>query len=432
MEEAALQREAEARYGPGARVEGLVRLQGGSSRELWGFDVLAPGGDHALVLREDPPGAREAPARRREFAALAAAHAAGVPVPAPGWLIAGDAGLVMARLAGEAIPRRLLREGRYATARARLVEDVARAAAAIHAIAPETVEGLDAPAAPAHAALDALAAELVRLGEPHPALEVGLRLLRRTAPAPRPARLVHGDLRLGNLMVDEGGLVGVLDWELCHAGDPVEDLGWMCVRSWRFGADEHPALGVGTRAELLAAYGEAGGPQVAPQELRWWEAFGNLRWGVICVIQADLHLSGAAPSLERAAIGRRTCEPEWDLLTMLAGEDAADAAPPAPVIQDRPDAPELLAAVAQFLMDDVLGVVPAEQRFGVRIAANSVAIAAREAALEQPARAAARERSAALVAEIRAGAHDERLEQLVRELRAEVRAKLAVARPGYA
>ena len=109
----------------------------------------------------------------------------------------------------------------------------------------------------------------------------------------------------------------MLDWELCHAGDPIEDLGWLCIRSWRFGNDDRPAAGVGTRERLRAAYAAAGGADVSAEELRFWEVFGNVRWGVICVLQAGVHLSGERPSLELAAIGRRTCEPEWDLLAML-------------------------------------------------------------------------------------------------------------------
>jgi aminoglycoside phosphotransferase (APT) family kinase protein len=208
---------------------------------------------------------------------------------------------------GEAIARRLLRDERYGTARERLVDEVARAAAAVHALpAPG---GL--PAGGARGAVEGLEAELDRLGEPHPALELGLRWLRAHLPGERDPVLVHGDLRLGNLMVDEGGLVALLDWELCHAGDGAEDLGWMCLRSWRFGADDRPALGMGERERLLAAYAAAGGREVSLEELRFWEVLGNVRWGMICVMQAQ------RPTLEHYAIGRRACEPEWDLLGLI-------------------------------------------------------------------------------------------------------------------
>jgi aminoglycoside phosphotransferase (APT) family kinase protein len=309
--EEALGAEARAHFGAGARVEALVPLAGGASRELYGFDVLAGAERHALVLRRDPPGLEEPEGRARELAALRAAHAAGVPVATPHWLTGDGTGIVMQRLEGEAIPRRLLRDERYATARERLVDEVARAAAAVHAVAPPAELGAPADP-PAAAAIAALEDQLDATGEPHPALALGLRWLRAHLPAARPPVLVHGDLRLGNLMVDEGGLVALLDWELCHAGDGAEDLAWACLRAWRFGHDERPALGLGAREALLDAYAAAGGRRVTLDELRFWEVLGNVRWGVICVVQ------GRRPTLEHQAIGRRACEPEWDLLGLVA------------------------------------------------------------------------------------------------------------------
>ncbi|MBO0813392.1 MAG: hypothetical protein J2P23_15305, partial [Microlunatus sp.] len=104
---------------------------------------------------------------------------------------------------------------------------------------------------------------------------------------------------------------------LVHVGDPVEDLGWLCARTWRFGRDDLPAAGLGTREQLIAAYRAAGGADVSAEELRFWEALANVRWGVLTVRQLHEHLSGLRPSLELAAIGRRTSEAEWDLLTMV-------------------------------------------------------------------------------------------------------------------
>ena len=309
----ALEARAAEHFGRPARIEGLAPLLGGASRELWTFDALVEAERHELVARRDPEGAEDPDGRAREAGALAAAARHGVPVPALLWC-APDTGLVMQRLQGEARPRRILCEERFATARGRLVDEVARAAAAIHAI-PLAELGLR-PSSPEES-VAALEAELDRIGEPHPVLELGLRWLRLNLPEPAEPALVNGDFRLSNWLVDEAGLVAVLDWELCHAGDPAEDLGWMCIRSWRFGADERPAAGLGSRDELLEAYAAAGGREVSRAELRFWEAYGNVRWGVICLVQADLHLSGNLRSLERAAIGRRTAEPEWDLLAMI-------------------------------------------------------------------------------------------------------------------
>ena len=312
-------REAAAQhFGRPVEIDALEPLMGGASRELWGFVAVLDGRRRRLVLRRDPEGVEDPAARRRELDALTAAHRHGVPVPEPFWLHDDGAGLVMARVDGETIPRRLLREDRYAGARAGLIGELGAAAAALHAVPLGEVGAVEAPAEPpAQAAIAGLESELDRIGEPHPALELGLRWLRAHLPEPRHPSLVHGDFRLGNLVVDEEGLVAVLDWELVHAGDPLEDLGWLCIRSWRFGNDDHPVAGVGSREALLDAYAAAGGPQASAEDLRFWEVAGNVRWGVICMLQAHLHRSGAQRSLERAAIGRRTCEPEWDLLAMI-------------------------------------------------------------------------------------------------------------------
>jgi aminoglycoside phosphotransferase (APT) family kinase protein len=296
----------------GGPVTDLAPLAGGSSRELWGFTA----GGRRLVLRRDPAGDERPERLARELEVLRACHRHGVPVPEPLFSVPAEAGggLVMERVDGEAIPRRILRDERFADARGRLVGQLAAAAAALHAVPVDDLPGLERPAGPAAlAALDGLEVELDRLGEPHPALELGLRWLRAEPPPEHPSALVHGDFRLGNVIVDEAGLVAVVDWELAHLGDPVEDLGWLCARAWRFGNDDRPVAGLGTRAELLAAYGAP----VDAHALRWWEACANVRWGVFCLMQADVHLSGRRRSLEQAAIGRRACEPEWDLLAMV-------------------------------------------------------------------------------------------------------------------
>ncbi len=195
---------------------------------------------------------------------------------------------------------------------------MAAALAAIHRIPVSEVPAIAGRPAGAAVELDALQAELDRYPDPHPALELGLRWLRRRLPATRAPVVVHGDFRMGNVLVDEDGLAAVLDWELVHAGDPAEDLGWMCSRTWRFGRDDRPAAGLGSRRELLASYREAGGAtDIGIEELRFWEALGNLRWGVLTLRQLHEHSSGQRPSLELAAIGRRTCEAEWDLLAMV-------------------------------------------------------------------------------------------------------------------
>jgi aminoglycoside phosphotransferase (APT) family kinase protein len=129
--------------------------------------------------------------------------------------------------------------------------------------------------------------------------------------------LVHGDFRVGNLVVGHEGLVGVFDWEFCHVGDPAEDLAWPCVRSWRFGQDGLRLGGVGEPEEFFAAYERAGGRAVDREAVRYWEVLGNLRWAVGCIAQANRHLSGQALSVEFASLGRRTAEVELELLDLI-------------------------------------------------------------------------------------------------------------------
>jgi aminoglycoside phosphotransferase (APT) family kinase protein len=128
--------------------------------------------------------------------------------------------------------------------------------------------------------------------------------------------LVHGDFRIGNMLFGAEGLRVVLDWELAHIGDPMEDMGFLCVRSWRFGGPK-PVGGIGEREPFFAAYEAAGGVKVDPERVRFWEVFGNLRWGVICLSQARTYLDGHSKSVELAAIGRRTAETEWELLSLV-------------------------------------------------------------------------------------------------------------------
>jgi aminoglycoside phosphotransferase (APT) family kinase protein len=147
--------------------------------------------------------------------------------------------------------------------------------------------------------------------------EFALRWLGRTVPADPPAPcLVHGDFRNGNLVLDGGGLAAVLDWELAHLGDPMEDLGWLCVNSWRFGCSELPVGGFGMREDLFEGYTAAGGC-VDPERVHWWEVMGTLKWGIMCETMVHAYLAGTERNPEFAAIGRRASETEIDLLRLL-------------------------------------------------------------------------------------------------------------------
>jgi len=310
--------------GDDLRIGALARLSGGASQETWSFDALdEQGARTGLILRRETPNAGHAVSKAAEFELLQAASRANVPVPKALFLLkAADglgAGYVMERVAGETIPRKILRDAPYRAALPLLAAQCGEILARIHSVPPASLREL-APAPNESPAIAAIARQeklLDALGEPHPAFELGLRWLREHAPAPRRVCLVHGDFRNGNLLIDANGVRAVLDWELAHVGDPMEDLGWLCVKSWRFGVNDKPVGGFGAREELFAAYEQASGVAVDADAVRFWEAYGNLKWGLVCTLQASYHLNNQRRSVELAALGRRACEMEWDLLSMI-------------------------------------------------------------------------------------------------------------------
>ena len=319
---------------PGATaVARLERLSGGANNETWSLDAVGPDGAVPLILRRKAGGGHgtRAPGdpddasigAEAEAAVLAAAVAAGVPAPAVRAVLEpADAlgrGFLMDRLSGETRPKRLLHDAAFARARGRVLADCGRALARLHATPLAAMPPLRASSAQAELGL--WERRWRRYGGARPVFELALRWLHANAPPPlaRPAP-VHGDFRTGNLLVDEDGLVAVLDWELAHAGDPFEDLGWLCVRSWRFGVDHLPMGGISRREELFDAYARASGRPVDPDVVRFWEVYGNLRWGVFTLVQVRSFLEGLSNSVELASIGRRTAETEWELLNLIEGK----------------------------------------------------------------------------------------------------------------
>ncbi len=317
---------------PAGRIEGLQRLSGGASQQTWAFELCSDAGTVPLVLRRAPDGAR---GRSRLSAGLdtearliAAAQAAGVPVPAIRHVLQADDGLgegfVMERLQGETLGRRIVRDARFDAARGVLARQCGAALARIHAL---QLDGLPRLRRGGVQAEQQVQLELHRShGTSRPVFELAFQWLRRHAPAEVAPVLVHGDFRNGNLIVGEQGLVAVLDWELAHLGDPMEDLGWLCVNTWRFGNPEQPVGGFGMLEELFAAY-EAAGGRADAQRVFWWQVLGTLKWGIVCEAMAQTWLSGDERDVEKAAIGRRASEAEIDLLALLAPEGALHARP---------------------------------------------------------------------------------------------------------
>jgi aminoglycoside phosphotransferase (APT) family kinase protein len=290
-----------------AEVREVKQLTGGASRETWSFDALIAGAWRPLVLRRNRAG--RAPLTREALAFEAAAR---VGVPEPEIVARAAEFLIMERVEGEAIARRILRDDRFAPVRPRLSEQCGEILARIHSIPTEAIPDLDA-----RDPLPDTAAMIRGFEDPSPALELGLRWLERNRPELQGEVVLHGDFRLGNLIVGEDGVRAVLDWELVHRGDPIQDLGYLCVRAWRFGG-EHPVGGFGSYEDLFRGYERVSGRVVDRETVRWWEVFGTVWWGGACMQQAWRHLSGSERSVELAAIGRRVWEQEYDVLLALA------------------------------------------------------------------------------------------------------------------
>jgi aminoglycoside phosphotransferase (APT) family kinase protein len=303
-------------------IEDLHQLTGGASRQTWSFDAVGAEGERRpLILRRDPP---EAPGEGMENEALAFEAAARAGVPEPAIIAHSDDPalvdapfIVMERVEGETLARRILRDEQFDAVRPRLAEQCGEILARIHSIPSEDVPGLERPEV-----LGKLRRTLEAFDDASPALELGLRWLEEHRPPTTDDVVLHGDFRNGNLVVGPDGIRAVLDWEAVHRGDPMQDLGYLCVRAWRFGADE-PVGGFGPYADLFRGYERVSGRSVDPDIVRWWQLYGTVWWGVGCMRQAWRHLSGDERSVELAAIGRRVCEQEYDVLLLLEDRVAA-------------------------------------------------------------------------------------------------------------
>lgn len=315
------------RLWPGGRVEGLRRLTGGASQNTWSFDVRSDHGLEPLILRHSArkgqadPGAITLPEEARLIRHVAR-H--GLPVPEILYVLVpedslGD-GFIMRRISGETFPPRILGSEDLTGARAGLARQCGRFLGELHRIPTDDLQFL--PRSGAAGELERNYRVYRSHGVRRPVFELAFRWLRDHLPDDDSGlAVVHGDFRHGNLMVAQEGLRAVIDWELAHLGNPMEDLGWICVASWRFGQLDLPVGGFGTREDLFAGYEEAGGPPVDPALVSWWEVFGTLRWGVICQMMAHSYKSGANRTVERAVVGRRSTEAEIDLLHLLAPLD---------------------------------------------------------------------------------------------------------------
>src|SRR6266404_2899464 len=273
-------------------IENFRKMPGGASREIWSFDCTIDDGANvrrrAMVLRRDPGAHKIDTSRRNEFMVIRAAFEEGVPVPEVFWLsddpdVLGAAFFIMERIDGETLARRLLRDDEYSKAREVMPSQLATILAKIHRIDPAKHK-LDFLAL----ADDAAALTEVKRYEenyrtlalePHPAFELAFRWLFSRVPKTSRKTLVHGD--------------------------------------WRIGNDQKPVGGLSSREDFFRAYEKASGSSVDPEAARFWEVFGNLRWGIITISQARTHIDGFVKSVELASIGRRTAETELELLNLI-------------------------------------------------------------------------------------------------------------------
>lgn len=372
-----------ARIGGGAAlpIANLARLSGGANMESWSFDW----GGAGYVLRRAP--SAEMMAGRPfghdvEAALVRAAHAAGVRAPlVVGELVAEDAlgsGYIMKRVEAEVSPQAILADPPPS-----LVADVARELARTHAIARDAVAGI--PTMDTAAALEDLAKRFETYGGDRPIIALAIKWCRDHLPEPIDPVLVHGDFRMGNLMVAPDGLAAVLDWEIAHWGDWHEDLAYGCMTVWRFGHIDKPAFGAGALEELFAAYEAESGRTVDHSRFRFWLIYRTLWWALGCLQMGEIWRSGIDPSLERAVIGRRTSENELDLLLLLE-EDAPEtqALPltldpsPAPRRMGEPSAAELLTAVRDWIDREVKPGTQGRDKFMVAVAMNALGMVIRE------------------------------------------------------
>jgi aminoglycoside phosphotransferase (APT) family kinase protein len=307
----------------GARLTALERLSGGATQQSWAIRGKSPDAPVRLVLRRGRPGVprHELDAGFEiEAAVIHAAAAHGVPVPAVRHVLERNdhlgEGFVSDLIDGRTVARTIQREPALAAVRTGFANQCGTVLARIHAIPIEALPEMrrTSPADMIAILGRAVAADPV----PRPVFAYALRWLRKNAPsAPPELSLVHGDFRLGNLIVDERGIAAVLDWEQTHLGDPMEDMAWLCLPPWRFGQVEHPVGGIGAIDDLLEAYRAAGGI-AGVSRLHWWSIAGSLRWGVHCAEMLARFRSDDT-TVERGMITRRLSENEIDLLATVAG-----------------------------------------------------------------------------------------------------------------
>ncbi len=312
---------------PNSRILKLQLLAGGASKEAWLLDLEQSGQTLELIMRRAGGGAMnlEQLSLEQEFRVIEAAFAAGVTVPKPIAYLAnieGREAFISKRIRGEAVGRRIVSRPEFSVARAKLPQRMAEELAKIHAVNPSKLEFLpnSGSGTGAKASIARLYAELDNIIEPHPTIELALAWLKTHEPSSHGQVLLHGDFRIGNLMLSPTDLLAVLDWEFAHLGDPAEDLAWTLIRAWRFGQDHLHLGGIGELEPYLAHYNSLTKQNISLETLHYWEIMGNVKWAVAALTQAKRHLDGLERSVELAVLGRLSSEMELEILYLLEKE----------------------------------------------------------------------------------------------------------------
>ena len=311
---------------PAVTISGVPSV--GATRSTLLIDIES-GGEHLYAVAQIGPMADGTPVAPSEAKLLELAAGAGVPVPqviAVADRLGGEPAdvLIASRIGGLSIPRKILRSLDSEASGDALARQCGEAFARIHSVPtgdlPASLERFD-ETAPHHDYCRWLDEALSTVETYHPAVRWGISQLRRNPPSvPAELTLVHADFRNGNMLVDNGELTAVLDWELAHVGDPMEDLAWMCVRMWRFGNDDRPCGGFGSIEALREGY-ESGGGVWRDDAFWWWLAARSAWWAIGLARQGGLFLSGESGSIVHAASGRRVAELEYDMLTLIRAQE---------------------------------------------------------------------------------------------------------------
>jgi aminoglycoside phosphotransferase (APT) family kinase protein len=371
-------------------LESCQQLSAGASQETWRICFRGSTGEQRLALRRSQPTAVPGSSvgditLDTEAELMQLAVASGIPGPEVFYVLRPEdqlgSGFIMQWLDGETLGKRINRAPGLADIRPRLARQCGEILGKVHKLEWQDTALADQLPSITPAALVDQTWEYYRdLNVPVPMIDYTWRWLRDNLPTNSRHTLVHGDFRNGNLMVTPTGINAVLDWELAHIGDPMRDLGWLCVNSWRFGNSELPVGGFGEVDELLAGYRETSGVEVDLQSLRFWQVFGSFWWAMTTLQMAHSWRTGDTPSLERPVIGRRSSEAQMDCVNLLIPGSYSLPAGDEPIAAGTqlPMPAELLEGVAAFLKETVAEQLDAHNQFLARVAANSLRIAQRE------------------------------------------------------